>query len=331
MGIEVLIVGGVFVVILIFAFAFGGDEDEEVKGRISQFASFDSDSGDEAAIAEELGKTKGKKDKKSDFLHQVGQIITPAALAVKFEESLERADIPFRANEFAAIVFLSGVAFFCVGGVLMKELIIGIFLGCVGLTLPFIWLKMAGAKRLKLFNGQILDTLILLSNAVKAGYSMLQAMEMVARESPAPMGKEFGRVIREISLGVTIEESLTNLKNRVPSESLDLMVTVVLIQRQIGGNLSEILDKIAHTIRERTKILGDIQTLTAQGRISGMVIGGLPFALAGILYLINPEYMALLWNYSHPNGFKSYYLILFGIMMEAVGLAIIMHITDIEV
>lgn len=330
MGIEIVIVGGVFLVILIFAFAFGGDDDEEVKGRISQFASFDNNESDDAAIAEELGKTKGKKDRKSDFLHQVGNLITPAALARKFEDSLERADIPFRANEFAAIVFLSGVFFFCIGGVLLKELVIGIILGAVGLSLPFIWLKFTASKRLKLFNGQILDTLILLSNAVKAGYSMLQAMEMVAKESPPPMGKEFSRVIREISLGVTIEEALTNLKNRVPSDELDLMVTVVLIQRQIGGNLSEILDKIAHTIRERTRIVGEIQTLTAQGRISGLVIGGLPFGLGGILYLINPEYMSLLWTYKQ-GWFKSYYLILFGIFMELVGLAIIMKITDIEV
>ena len=330
MGINALIVVGVFAVILIFAFVFSGDDDEEVKGRISQFASFDNNEGDEAAIAEELGKTKGKKEGRSDFLHQVGNLITPAALARKFEESLERADIPFRANEFAAIVFLSGVFFFCIGGVLLKELLIGIILGCVGLAIPFIWLKLAASKRLKLFNGQILDTLILLSNAVKAGYSMLQAMEMVAKESPAPMGREFGRVIREISLGVTIEEALTNLKNRVPSDELDLMVTVVLIQRQIGGNLSEILDKIAHTIRERTRIVGEIQTLTAQGRISGIVIGGLPFGLGGILYLINPDYMSLLWTYQQ-GWFKSYYLILFGIGMELTGLAIIMKITDIEV
>ena len=330
MSIGILIGGGVFLVVLIFALAFGGDDDEEVKGRISQFASFDENTDEEFAIAEELGKAKGKKDKKSDFLQQIGKIITPAAMAHKLETSLEKADLPFRANEYAAIVFLCAVAFFCVGALLVKDLLIGIVLGIVGMVLPFIYVNMAASNRLGRFNAQILDTLILLSNAVKAGYSMLQAMEMVAKESPAPMGKEFGRVIREISLGVTIEESLTNLKNRVPSDELDLMVTVVLIQRQIGGNLSEILDKIAHTIRERTRIRGEIQTLTAQGRISGLVIGALPFGLGGILYLINPSYMSLLWTYEQ-GAFKAYYIILFGIGMEVLGLAIIMKIMDIEV
>ncbi len=325
-----LIFAGVFVVVLVVGFFFGGDDDEDVKGRISQFASFDAQVEEAQLIAEELGKTKGKKEKKSDFLQRIGRIITPTGLAQKFEEMLEKADVPLRANEFAATVFLGFMVPLALGILLTRQNMLGLCFGAVGTLLPFIWVKIMSAQRLNRFNGQILDTLILLSNAVKAGYSMLQAMEMVARESPPPMGKEFSRVIREISLGVTIEEALNNLKDRVPSESLDLMVTVVLIQRQIGGNLSEILDKIAHTIRERTRILGEIQTLTAQGRISGLVIGGLPFGLGAILYLINPDYISLLWTYK-KGWFASWYLIAFGIGMEAVGILIIMKITDIEV
>ena len=325
-----LIFAGVFVVVLVVGFFFGGDDDEDVKGRISQFASFDAQVEEAQLIAEELGKTKGKKEQKSDFLQRIGRIITPTGLAQKFEEMLEKADVPLRANEFAATVFLGFMVPLALGILLTRQNMLGLCFGAVGTMLPFIWVKIMSAQRLTRFNGQILDTLILLSNAVKAGYSMLQAMEMVARESPPPMGKEFSRVIREISLGVTIEEALNNLKDRVPSESLDLMVTVVLIQRQIGGNLSEILDKIAHTIRERTRILGEIQTLTAQGRISGLVIGGLPFGLGAILYLINPSYISLLWTYK-KGWFASWYLIAFGVGMEAVGILIIMKITDIEV
>lgn len=325
-----LIFGGVFLVVLVVGYFFGGDEDDDVKGRISQFASFDAQVEDAQLIAEELGKTKGAKTEKSDVLQRLGRIITPTGLAERFEQLLERADLPLRANEFAAVVFLGFMLPMALGLLIFKSKLLGLIFGGVGCALPFIWVKLAYVQRLNRFNGQILDTLILLSNAVKAGYSMLQAMEMVARESPAPMGREFGRVIREISLGVTIEEALLNLKDRVPSESLDLMVTVVLIQRQIGGNLSEILDKIAHTIRERERIYGEIKTLTAQGRISGLVIGGLPFGLGGILYLINPEYMSLLWTYK-SGWFASYYLILFGVGMEAVGMLIIQKITTIEV
>lgn len=325
-----LIFAGVFVVVLVVGFFFGGDDDEDVKGRISQFASFDAQVEEAQEIAEELGKTKGKKEKKSDFLQRIGRIITPTGLAQKFEEMLEKADVPLRANEFAAVVFLGFMIPLALGILLTRQNMVGLCLGLVGMVLPFVWVKLMSAQRLKRFNDQILDTLILLSNAVKAGYSMLQAMEMVARESPPPMGKEFGRVIREISLGVTIEESLNNLKDRVPSEELDLMVTVVLIQRQIGGNLSEILDKIAHTIRERSRIIGEIKTLTAQGRISGLVIGGMPFGLGIILYLINPGYISLLWSYE-KGWFASWYLIAFGVGMEVLGMLIIMKITDIEV
>jgi len=325
-----LIFAGVFAIVLVVGFFFGGDDDEDVKGRISQFASFDAQVEEAQLIAEELGKTKGKKEQKSDVLQRIGKIITPTGMANWFEGLLEKADVPLRANEFAATVFLGFMVPLALGLLVTRSNLLGLVFGGVGCMVPFIWVKMASAQRLKRFNGQILDTLILLSNAVKAGYSMLQAMEMVARESPPPMGKEFSRVIREISLGVTIEEALNNLKDRVPSEELDLMVTVVLIQRQIGGNLSEILDKIAHTIRERSRIQGEIQTLTAQGRISGLIIGGLPFGLGAVLYVINPGYISLLWSYK-KGWFASWYLILFGVFMEACGMLIIMKITDIEV
>jgi tight adherence protein B len=153
---------------------------------------------------------------------------------------------------------------------------------------------------------------------------------MIARESPAPMGKEFTRVVRETTLGVTVEDALVNFRNRVPSDDLDLVVTVVLIQRQIGGNMSEILDKIAYTIRERMRIMGEISTLTAQGRISGVIIGGLPFALGFILSIINPAYISLLWTFD-DGVMKGWYLIILGCIMEGIGFFFIWKIVDIEV
>jgi tight adherence protein B len=155
-------------------------------------------------------------------------------------------------------------------------------------------------QRAKHFNNQLGDTLVLIANSLRTGYSFMQAVEMVSREMPPPISVEFARSLKEINLGIATEESLNNMAKRVDSEDLDLVVTVVLIQRQVGGNLAEVLDNIAGTIRERVKIRGQIKTLTAQGRISGFVIGGIPFVLAILIYAINPEYIRLL--FSTPLG-----------------------------
>jgi tight adherence protein B len=324
---PILIVLGVIAVVLVFTMG-GGDDDKEVQDRINQFAGAE---GDEATILKD-DAGKGKKGG-GTFLTSLGGVVanlTPAGLVNYLQERLERADILLRANEFAALIFLAA-CFGCLFGLVgYRNRGACVVFTIVGGLIPFVWLKLAAWRRLNLFNGQMLDTLLLLSNAIKAGYSLLQAMEMIARESPPPMGKEFQRVVRETSLGVTVEDALVNMKNRVPSDDLDLMVTVVLIQRQIGGNLSEILDKIAHVIRERARIMGQISTLTAQGRISGAVIGGMPIGLGFIISLINPGYINTLFTYD-DNGIKGWYLIAVGCVFEAVGFFFIWKIIDIEV
>lgn len=327
---NIFMLVGAFAVIFVVVNLFGDDDGIDMEKRMSIFTD-DGEAGD-ADVGAASGEDAAKKRKAagSAFLQKFGQAITPKGLAARFEVLLEKADVPLRANEFAGIVFLAGILpsgglwLVTQNGVLAFWCLIG------GFSLPFLWLRFTYARRLRRFNDQMLDTLTLLANAVKAGYSMVQAMEMVAKESPPPMGTEFTRVIREVSLGVTIEEALGNLKERVPSSELDLMVTVIMIQRQIGGNLSEILESIAHTIRERNKLQGMISALTAQGRMSGLVIGGLPFALAVILYIINPEYMSLLWTFS-SGAFHAYYLIIMCVMMELVGFIIIGKITNVEV
>lgn len=323
-----IVIGLIVAAIIAFVMMGGEGDEKEVKERINQFASPE-------AMADDDGRDEKRKSEntKPSLLTNLGVIfqkLTPQDVAKNMQEKLDRADIPLRANEFAAVMFLCTCVGYAVGAALYKSQIFGGIFAVIGLIAPQIYLKFVFWRRINLFNGQLLDTLLLLSNAVKAGYSLLQAMEMIARESPAPMGKEFQRVIRETTLGITPEDALTNLKNRVPSDDLDLMVTVILVQRQIGGNLSEILDSIGHTIRERSRIQGMIRTLTAQGRMSGMVIGGMPFGLAGIISLINPKYMSLLITYD-DGILKGYYLILLGLFMEAMGFYVILKIVDIEV
>ena len=324
---NLVLFGLVVAVLFALSFAFGGEDDEEVKNRMSMFASM----GNEDEGFEEPEPKPGQKSKKTNPIFQkIGQLITPAALAGRFERLLERADLPLRANEFAGMVFLAGMVPSGMVWLVTRKVFMSLLSLLGGFTLPFIWVWLSYKLRLRRFNDQMLDTLTLLANGVKAGYSIVQAMEMVAKESPPPMGKEFGRVIREVSLGVTIEEALTNLKNRVPSSELDLMVTVIMIQRQIGGNLSEILESIASTIRERNKLNGMISALTAQGRMTGMVIGSMPFALCAILYSINPDYISLLWTYS-SGAFHAYYLIIAGLVLEFIGFIIIAKVTTVEV
>lgn len=331
----------VIVIILVAAVAVllmgGGDDAKEVRDRMNQFAGPEGMLDEEALLKEDEERNRKKAGGASPFLSGLGNIFTtftPDGAVKAFQERLEKADVPLRPNEFAALVFLAACGGFLFGVVSYRTTsnprFAGILFAVIGAIAPFVWLRLQAWRRLRTFNMQMLDTLLLLSNAIKAGYSLLQAMEMIARESPPPMGKEFARVVRETGLGVTVEDALLNMRNRVPSDDLDLMVTVVLIQRQIGGNLSEILDKIGHTIRERAKIMGQISTLTAQGRISGAVIGGMPIGLGFIISLINPAYINVLFTYD-DGAIKGWYLIILGIVFEAIGFFVIWKIIDIEV
>src|SRR6187401_2571345 len=159
-----------------------------------------------------------------------------------------------------------------------------------GFMLPRFWLGRRKSGRLKAFNKQLPDTVTLIANALRAGSSFLQAIELVVRESRPPISTEFGRVIREVNLGLPFDVALENMVRRVKSEDFELMATAIAIQHQVGGNLAEILDSIAFTIRERVRIKGEIRTLTAQQRLSGYVVAGLPIGLALFIYLAAPTF-----------------------------------------
>jgi tight adherence protein B len=174
------------------------------------------------------------------------------------------------------------------------------------------------------------DTITMMSNALRGGYSFLQTLDMVSREAPSPVSDEFRRVVQEVGLGRTTEEALENLMRRVPSEDLDLLITAVNIQHEVGGNLAQILDTIGHTIRERVRIKGEIQTLTAQGRISGYVITGLPILLAGYITMVNPDYMMPLFEFGFPPDAWCCMPVT-SLVMIGLGYWAIMKIVDIEV
>jgi len=211
-------------------------------------------------------------------------------------EHLVRANLKLRPSEFVMIQ-----VGFLIGGALISLLRFGfgpqfVISAVAAYLLPMRYLKYRQGKRLKALNRQLPDTLSLLANALKAGLSLPQAMETVARNTTAPIGDELGRVIREMNIGSGTERALANMVRRAGSEDLDLIVTAINIQASVGGNLARILDGISHTIRQRVQIKGQISAMTAQARASGWVITLLPVIVAAILYFITPTYFRPMFN-----------------------------------
>jgi len=244
------------------------------------------------------------------------------------KDKLARAGVLLRPSEFILMNLFLVASLSAIGAVVFPKLFfIGIIMGgCLGYFIPHIFLHQLKKKRLSAFTAQLGNTLSLISNSLKAGYSFLQALEMVAKETLPPMSVEVNRVLREDNLGVPLEKALYNLTNRIESEDLDLVVTAVLIQRQIGGNLAEILDRVAYTIRERIRIKGEIKTLTAQGRLSGLIISLLPIVLGLILCLLQPGIYKLL--ITEKIG---WIIIGMCITMQTIGILIIRKIIQVEI
>lgn len=243
----------------------------------------------------------------------------------KVEHRLIQAGIPLKSSEFLVICLGAALAGAVLGMVGSRVLgaVIG---GLAGYMVPFLFLKIKIRRRAKAFNDQLGDTLILIANALRTGYSFMQAIEMVSREMLPPISVEFGRTLKEMNLGIPTEDAMSNMAKRIDSDDLDLVITAVLIQRQVGGNLAEVLDSIANTIRERIRIKGEIKTLTAQGRMSGVIVSLLPVVLLLALRLINPGYVNIL--FTHPTG---QFMLGTAIAGQLLGIIAIQKIVNIEV
>src|SRR5437868_5375551 len=176
------------------------------------------------------------------------------------------------------------------------------FTGLILFTIPWVWLWNKRRKRLKKFASQLPDALELVARALRAGHSLAAGMHVVAEEMPSPVADEFGRVYEEQNLGIPIEEAMKSMSDRVPNLDLRFFVTSVAIQRQTGGDLAEILDKIGYVVRERFRILGQVKALTGEGRLSGVVLIALPFVLLLVMAWIQPAYVSILWT--DPRGIK---------------------------
>ena len=246
---------------------------------------------------------------------------------------LARADLKFKVAEYYALIFMSAVVMAFLAWLIQPHIASVVIGGIIGLFIPRFYVKRQQTVRLNKFNDQLSDMLSLMVNGLRAGYSTMQALEAVSRELPTPISDEFRRVVQEMQIGIPMEKALDNLLRRIPSEDLDFVITAVNVQREVGGNLSEILDTISFTIRERVRIKGEIRVMTATVRTSATVLSLIPVFLAAALWFVSPEYIGTFFDESAnlPQPLCGIIAVVTIVGMIAAGYFVMMKIADIEV
>ncbi len=245
---------------------------------------------------------------------------------INLNRLLSQADASISSLQFGVTCAVMGVVGAAAGMILGLKLYLLPLLAIVMALFPFIWLFLKRRKRFKAFSVQLPDALEMLSRCLRSGQSLTAGFNIVATEMSAPLGVEFGRVFEEQNLGIPLDESLDNLVERVPNMDLKFFCTAIMLQRQTGGDLSEILDKIGSLIRERFQIWGQVQALTGEGRLSGIILLALPFVLFLTIYYLNPDYVMVLFE--DPVGKK---LLAVALVMQVIGAVVIKKIVTIKV
>lgn len=274
-----------------------------------------------------------KKERKTIVTEWLTKRVERSSYGDKLAKELAQADLKLKPGEYVTAMVTASLAVGILAYFLGNQSLFFALIGAVGgLFLPGFYVRLQKNRRLIKFNDQLGDMLGLMVNGLRAGYSTLQAMESVSKELPAPISEEFRRVVQEIQLGVTTEKALENLLRRIPSDDLDLVITAMNVQREVGGNLAEILETISHTIRERVKLKGEIRVLTAQMRISGLFLALLPIGLSVALYMVNREYIMTMVAKENNSPFPCGYVALgtAGLLIAA-GYLIMQKIAKIDV
>lgn len=312
-----LLVGGLVVATVVLLFlAFGGKAEERAAERLDVLVGRNVR---KDSSADMLLKQALQDQDKRTLLDR----LTPQAF--NLTKIFEQADVNIKPSALFGISV--GLAALGAGlSVWLAHLYVAPVGGVICFTLPWVWLYVTRANRLKKFASQLPDAMELVARALRAGHSLAAGMHVVAEEMPPPICKEFARVYDEQNLGISLEETLNGMCDRVPNLDLRFFVTSVAIQRQTGGDLAEILDRIGHVIRERFKILGQVKALTAEGRLSGIVLIALPIGLFLMMMYMKPDYIELLWK--DPLGVK---MSVGAIVLMIIGSIAIKKIVDIKV
>jgi len=203
---------------------------------------------------------------------------------------------PVSATEYVIIRLVVTALGFILGWLISGSPLGGVGLGILAYVIPGLMLKISTNRRRQKFSRQLVDVLVLMTGSVRAGFSLLQAMELIAREIAPPTSEEFERVLREVGLGRTVSQALGELAHRMQNKDLNLLVTAINIQYQVGGNMTTMLESVTETIRERIRLFGEVRVITTQQRITSYVLSLLPFFVAGAMFLVNPDYMVRLFD-----------------------------------
>jgi len=325
MNLTVLIVGGVIVIVLLIIGVVVSINSERslVEERLGRFLDED----------QKPDGSAGAEASRSIVTEWMNRRVASSSMGDRVARELARADLKFKVVEYYAMIFMSTVAVAIIAYLIQPLTASPVIGGVVGFFIPRFYVKRQQVVRLNKFNDQLADMLNLMVNGLRAGYSVMQALEAVSRELPAPICDEFRRVVQEMQIGISMEKALENLLRRIPSEDLDFVVTAVNVQREVGGNLAEILDTISFTIRERVRIKGEIRIMTAQVRTSGAVLSLIPVFLGIALWFISPEYIGTFFEASPATPQPMCGIIAVGtiIGMIIAGYFVMQKIADIEV
>ena len=249
----------------------------------------------------------------------------PQLVSRRFEDSLAMAGIHISAQEFMLLWCCLTLGPAIAGLLLNMDLLAVLGICVIGFAIPPVMVQRSRSKQQQLFNKQLGESLTIMSNCMRSGYSFQQAMHSISKEMQPPVSTEFGRVVRELNYGATLEQALSNMSQRVNSKDFDLLISAVITSTQVGANLSEILDTISETITDRIRMREEVRVLSAQGRMSGLIIGLLPVMVILFLMILNPTYLTDFVN--DPLGKL---LLAVSVLMEVIGFVVINRIVDIK-
>lgn len=243
-----------------------------------------------------------------------------------FELKAQQANLPVTGQEYMMLVGGSAVFFFVLLAIATLQLSEPLLFAVGWVVFASLYVQFKAKRRMKQFTNQLGDAIAMMSNAIKSGFTFQQAMDIVAKEIKGPISEEFVRALNEIQLGVTLEEALEGICQRVKDDDFEMVAMSVVIQRQVGGNLSQILDTVGETIRERIKLKGEIRSLTAEGVMSGLAIGMLPIILSVLCQIINPHYFDELLAVEYGK-----YIVIVCLISECIGGLIIKYIVNVKI
>jgi len=266
------------------------------------------------------------RDKRLSDITALDRLLNSLPFSRRFELLLYQAGLNWRVGTLILLMILSGAAAFLLIELPFHQPLVGLVLGIICAFIPYWWVKGKKSKRMNQFSEQLPDALDLMTSALRAGLSFPAALQLVAQESPEPLAQEFAVTFDEQNLGLDMKEALVNLTERVESVDLRFFVTAVIIQRETGGNLAEIMESIARIIRERFRILGDVKSRTAHGRFTGLVLSILPVGLGLVIFMIAPAYMM---GFFHDPAGK--YMLLMCVVLQILGYLWIRKVIQIKV